>query len=203
MACNKKAAIELSIGTVVIIVIAMTMLIMGIVLVRNIFAGATDSVNSLNDKVKGEITNLFVEESSKIGIKLGSTKQAKVKAGTTDFGIAVGARTDDNSAILPAGANLKYQLDIGTQGSDCDITDFKSYIKDPRIETGTTSACLEFDDISGPNGYSLFLFDIPKGATECTQKIKMTTYKGGSCTPANMIEQSVFRVQIIAGGIFS
>ena len=34
---EKKGAIELSIGTVVIIVLAMTMLVLGIVLVRNIF----------------------------------------------------------------------------------------------------------------------------------------------------------------------
>ena len=64
---NKKAAIELSIGTVVIIVLAMTMLIMGVVLVRNIFSGATSSVDTLNDKVKGEITSLFSEETRRQG----------------------------------------------------------------------------------------------------------------------------------------
>jgi len=35
---NKKAAIELSIGTIVIVVLVMSMLILGMVLVRNIFS---------------------------------------------------------------------------------------------------------------------------------------------------------------------
>ena len=36
---NKKAAIEMSIGTIVTIVLAMSMLILGMVLVKNIFSG--------------------------------------------------------------------------------------------------------------------------------------------------------------------
>ena len=58
---NKKAAIELSIGTVVIIVLAMSMLILGLVLIRNIFTGATESVDQINDNVRSEIIKLFQE----------------------------------------------------------------------------------------------------------------------------------------------
>lgn len=63
---NKKAAMELSIGTIVIIVIAMAMLILGIMLVRNIFSGAKYNVDQINDKVKDEISKLFAEETKAV-----------------------------------------------------------------------------------------------------------------------------------------
>lgn len=56
---RKKAALEMSIGTIVIIVIAVTMLIMGIVFVRSIMCGALGLTGDLNNRVKGEIENLF------------------------------------------------------------------------------------------------------------------------------------------------
>jgi hypothetical protein len=52
---GKRGALELSIGTVVIIVLAMSMLILGLVLVKNIFSGAKYNIDQLNDKVTDEI----------------------------------------------------------------------------------------------------------------------------------------------------
>lgn len=56
---KKKGAIELSIGTIVVIVLAMSMLILGIVLVRNIMCGSINLVTITEGKVKGEIEKLF------------------------------------------------------------------------------------------------------------------------------------------------
>ncbi len=55
----RRGALELSIGTIVIIVIAITMLILGIVFVRNTMCGALGLTGDLNDKVKGEVNRLF------------------------------------------------------------------------------------------------------------------------------------------------
>ena len=59
---KKKGAIELSIGTIVIIVLAMSMLILGMVLIKNIFTGSNQNILSLNDKVKDKIGSMFVED---------------------------------------------------------------------------------------------------------------------------------------------
>jgi len=56
---NKRGAVELSIGTIVIIVLAMSMLILGMVLVRSIMCGAIGMTGNINTKVNGEINNLF------------------------------------------------------------------------------------------------------------------------------------------------
>ena len=89
---NKKAAIELSIGTVVIIVLAMSMLVLGIALIRNIFKGATGVVDLSNDKVLEEITSLFSDEGSDIVVKLGADQTAKIKQDSGPFSVGIGAR---------------------------------------------------------------------------------------------------------------
>jgi len=61
----RLGAIELSIGTVVIIVLAMSMLILGIVLIRNIFGSATTAITEIDQGVKNEINKLFSENEEK------------------------------------------------------------------------------------------------------------------------------------------
>jgi len=56
---SKRAALELSVSTIVVIVLAVTMLIIGMVLVRNIMCNALGLTGDINDKVRGEITRLF------------------------------------------------------------------------------------------------------------------------------------------------
>lgn len=59
---NKKAAMELSMSTIVVLVLAMSMLILGLVLIRTIFIGAKYNVETINDKVRDQINQLFVED---------------------------------------------------------------------------------------------------------------------------------------------
>ena len=77
---NKKGALELSIGTIVIIVIAMSMLILGLILVRNIFFGATQATELINQNVKAEINKLFNDEGTKTVVYLPGN-QAELKKG--------------------------------------------------------------------------------------------------------------------------
>jgi len=209
---QKKAAIELSIGTVVVIVLAMAMLILGLVLVRSIFSLGTESVDTLSEKVKGEITSIFTEEGSKIAIRLGSNRIAKIESGTNDFGIALGAKT--NSGDPASSKNLQYALELtntgcpgfGTSdGSDFVLDhDFKNGPSTFGINKGTDKT--RFEDEAAENGYVRLIFDIPDGTAECTQKIKIHTYDDDSCPPGgpcNEIESLTFTVQVVSGGIFS
>src|SRR3989344_8109112 len=59
MLSTKKSAMEMSIGTIVIVVIAVTMLILGLVLVRTIMCSAVQLTEDVNQNVKNEIKNLF------------------------------------------------------------------------------------------------------------------------------------------------
>jgi len=59
---GKRGAMEMSIGTIVVIVLAMSMLILGMVLIKNIFSGSSENILQMNDKVKDQINKLFVED---------------------------------------------------------------------------------------------------------------------------------------------
>ena len=190
---NKKAAIELSIGTIVIIVIAMSMLILGLVLVRNIFSGATESVDELNLKVKNEITHLFTEQNKDIIVKLGSGNTARIKQGTDFFGIGVGARTLDGSA---ADRNrLKYKLTLDKNG-DCISKLGVKATEDLFITKLNTEN--SFDEFSGPDEYALIEVKIPKGTAICTQKVAIDVKD----SKTNQVSGSFLKIDIIRSGFF-
>lgn len=59
MVMKKRGAIELSIGTIVIIVLSMTLLILGMVLIRNIMCSAIIISDKISAGVENEIIGLF------------------------------------------------------------------------------------------------------------------------------------------------
>jgi len=50
---NRRAAMEMSVGTIVTIVLLMTVLILGLVLVRTIFSSAKYNVDVIDEKIRG------------------------------------------------------------------------------------------------------------------------------------------------------
>ena len=72
-------------STIVVLVLAMSMLILGLVLVRTIFTGAKYNVDTMNTKVQNEINKLFVED-EKMVIYL-ANKKLDIKQGQ-DWGVA-------------------------------------------------------------------------------------------------------------------
>ncbi len=198
MQYTKKAAIELSMSTVVIVVLAMAMLVFGIVLINSIRKGATESVDIINDRVKGQITSLFSEEGTKIAVKLSGDKIAKVKQGER-LGVAIGAETRNIGVVLPDESNLKYFLEKTNGNSasdDCQGITVLDHEFQNRIAPGTGT--YRFEDVEGANGYVILFFVIDDAAPECTQRFKIHTID-----TEGEIASASFRVQIISGGIFS
>ena len=156
---KKKGAIELSIGTIVIIVLAMSMLILGMVLVRNIFSGSTDNILQMNDKVKGEINKLFVED--KRTVVYLSNQIAKIEQ-NEDWGVAF-AITNLAKGTAEAG-RFHYEVTV----SDPDVRqkcglgerDIESWIKTGRADDATVAP--------GQNYYGIVRFLIPENAPLCT-----------------------------------
>src|SRR3989344_6689660 len=164
---NKRAALELSIGTIVVLVIAMTMLILGLVLIRGIFSSATESVESLDDKVKSEIIGLFTDQSDKVVVKLGADKTAKIKAGTQNFGIAIGAKTRDGSS---ASESLQYKLSLDEGARDnCLKTLGKT--RTEQLFKQNFGKFSSFDKWEGDSAFTIIQADIPEGTPLCTQKV--------------------------------
>lgn len=82
---NKKAAFEMSITTIVILVIAMTMLILGMVLVRKMMCGAMGLTTDINDKVRGQIDDLFQSQGGEVQCIGSGTGAVDVIPGKTNY----------------------------------------------------------------------------------------------------------------------
>ncbi len=64
----KKGAMEMSVGTMVTIVLLMVVLVLGIFFVRQIFSAGTDAIYAIDAEVQSEIQKLFAEEGREVGI---------------------------------------------------------------------------------------------------------------------------------------
>jgi len=156
---GKKGALELSISTVVVIVLAMSMLVLGLILVQNIFAGAKYNVDQLNDKVTDEINKLFTEE-KEIVLYL-ANRQAVVKQ-DEEFGVAFGIKNTQRG--VSSAGEFAYEI----TANDADLTaqcgisaeEAAAWIYPGR--TGTFSLA------PGEVYTGLARFTIPKGSTLCT-----------------------------------
>jgi hypothetical protein len=92
---GKSAAIEMSIGTIVIVVLSMSMLIMGMILIKNIFSGTSGAVDSINKGVINEINELFTDKNSKLAVAP-STRKIEIEQGTLNQGFAFSVRNVNN-----------------------------------------------------------------------------------------------------------
>ena len=168
---NKEGALELSIGTIVIIVIGMSMLILGLVLVRTIFTGATDSVDSINAGVLNEINNLFKNEGGNLIIKLGTSNKATIKPGTDSFGVAFGVRHPEGEGIGDRG-DVLYRIELGEDSSENCIRKLGDRRTEELFDTNLDS-WNELGRVDGSVGGGLIVMSIPKGTAQCTQKVNV------------------------------
>jgi hypothetical protein len=156
---NKKGAIELSIGTIVIIVLAMSMLILGLVLVKNIFTGSTQNVLSMNDKVEDQINKLFVEDKRTV---IYLPNQIAAIEQNEQWGIAFGIKN------LARGTAEAGRFHYSVTVSDPDVRT-KCGIDERSIEAWMTTG--KSDDLTiapGESYFGIVRFLIPETAPLCT-----------------------------------
>lgn len=190
---NKKAAVELSIGTIVIIVLAMSMLILGLVLVRSIFTGATSNVDEINEKVRGEINKLFVDEDERAVLRL-TENTAKVKLGDT-LGIAFGIRNTDTGITESSTFRYETVLDDTNIRENCGISE---EVAERWISQGSGSTSVRPGEVEG----EIIKINIPENSPLCQTKYRILIYRPGKETPDNPYEDLSFFLEIKPKGLF-
>ena len=101
-----KGQVELSVGTIVIIVLAMVMLIGGVMLVRNIFSGSTDAITTVSDQISNEINKMFGEDKKVVVYPSSDT----IKVGQDKIeGFAIGIR---NKLTGAQSQNAQFSYDV-------------------------------------------------------------------------------------------
>jgi len=182
-AFDKKAAMELSIGTIVIIVLAMSMLILGLVLVRTIFTGAKYNIDTINDKVRDEINKLFVEN-KKIVVYLANQK-ADIKQGQ-DWGVAFGIKNLKTGT--PEASTFSYNVEVSNPNEvkgNCGISESEamSWIKAGK------SGSIKIGP--GETYISIIRFQIPEASPLCIVRYNINVNADGAFYTADSFDVSV------------
>jgi hypothetical protein len=190
---DKKAAMEMTVGTIVTIVLLMSALVLGLILTRSIFKSTTENVDTIDAQLKGEIQNLFGSEGKKLIIGLGGESTATIKQGTDSFGIPFGF------APRAWGANkdgCKYNIELAPTTSNKACTRNGWTSPKDNIFPGTANQGF---DVDGSVGYALMKIDIPVTIPPCQQRftilVKCNGYVGETTT-------STFDINVIKKGLF-
>jgi len=175
---QKKGAMELSMGTIVILVLAMSMLILGLVLIKTIFTGAKQNVSTINDKVKDEIGKLFVED-KKIVVYLADNK-AEIPQGE-DWGVAFGVKNIlRNTQEAP---KIKYEVSMDESSCKIKEKEAMSYIVLGK----------EGDITMAPGDQKVWLirFEIPEGTPLCKVRYNIEVSADGDFYTSESFDVSV------------
>lgn len=199
---NKSGAMEMTVGTIVTIVLLMSALVLGLILTKTIFTKTTENVENIDAQVKGEINDLFGEDGTGFVIRLGNQNTAKVRQGTANFGIPIGfSPTDPNAWGTGSnlGNNCKYSI-VPTGGAQYCIGKGWSNIcttTTPSIKTGCSNVL--FETFENYDGYSLIKIDIPSNIPPCLQRFTITvTCSGYSLETV----KGAFDIEVLKKGIF-
>lgn len=170
---SKHAAMEMSVGTIVTIVLLMTVLILGLVLVRTIFSGAKNAVDLTNSQLTSEINKLFSAD-----------KKMVVYPGTDTIEMKRGQA----SAI---GIGIKNLLQGNTGGNP--TFDYSVTVNDPQIQQNCgisqdeAQSWIQGGSATGiplPTGQDIqvekVLFNVPSTAPICNIKVYVETKVAGS-----------------------
>jgi len=154
---NKRAAMEMSVGTIVTIVLLMTVLILGLVLVNKIFRSSTSSIDQIDQAIQGEINKLFAEEGKKVVIYPTSREISLKKGDSGGFGFSI--RNND-----PQEGSFSYEVTTTEVSRNCDMTNMEA---EDLIILGKTGRDINVPSGSYMENAVLVKFEIPESAKVC------------------------------------
>ena len=157
-AFGKKAELEMSVGTIVTIVLLTLALILGVILTNTIFQGAKENINSIDQSVKTEINKLFAEDTSRMIVVYPPTMQVSIAKGTPGgFGFSIRNVDQDDGTF-------SYNVAASEIGSGCRLTKAEA---DRLIILGKSEDGIEIISGSSLDPPRLVRFSIPESTPLC------------------------------------
>lgn len=189
---------EMSVGTLVTIVLLMAVLGLGIYLISQIFGGATDSVDSINARVKSQIDNLFNVENQDIVVSLGAKHEGKIKQGAKNFGFVIGFAPEDPRVFGDTGEDCDYDITI-TEGDKYCIGSEGGGMNNDEVESWFITGIenVKFSDVQRGIGYDLIRLSVPDTTPTCIQRFKLLVECSGD---GDYFGSTFFDLEIIKKG---
>ena len=182
---SKKGALEISIGTIIIIVIAVTMLILGVVFVRSVMCGAIGLTGELNSKVRVEINELFDSTAGEVNCLGSGADPIKVIPGETNI-VWCGIRADVES-------DYSVELDKASSVSST-ASEIESWIRED--SWGPTTIAPGDTQLK-----KVFYLNIPKNAPEELITLDVLIKKNGNLINSQRLDFDVSRVGFFKGAM--
>jgi len=184
---SKRGALELSMSTVVILVIAITLLIMGFVLVRKIMCGAIGLTEEISNKVKSEIDRLFGAVGGEIQC-IGSMEAVKMVPGPPTDLVICGIK-------LPAGfERATYSAELVSVSSN--------EISEDKINSWIVKKTWSEEIAAGETKYKKILrLNIDNNAPEGSIVLNLKFYRNGNFIGSEALDFEVSRQGIIRTAI--
>jgi hypothetical protein len=183
---NKKAAMEMSVGTIVTIVLLMAVLVLGLIMVQRIFGSSTNAIGNVDSEIQNQISQIFDDTDSTL-IIYPTSRRINLEQDSTDAGFAFavknrGTETKTYSSILVA-------EDASNCGSGFDEEDAESILLG--AENGPYNLQSGEDTISNRD---IILFTLNENVPLCTIKYRLHICEGyETCTVSRSTESaSVF-----------
>jgi hypothetical protein len=165
---KNKGQMEMSVGTIVTIVLLVTLLVLGIVLIKNIFTSATGVVDLTDQQLRTEINKLFSED-SKISIYPG-TRLLEIRQEATG-GVGIGVK----NLMTGTTSTATFAYNVVVSDSDlqakCGVT---TQVAESWIVTGKSEEGIPIPP--GDFTTQKVLFELPAGAPLCTIRYRVNVY---------------------------
>jgi hypothetical protein len=182
---EKRGAIELSISTIVIIVLAMSMLILGMVLVRSIMCSAIGLTGEIDNKVRGEINKLFEASGSEV---------ACIGAGNQAVALIPG-ETNNIYCSINADKTAEYQIKVKSIfGENYKESEIRKWIVGGDFYKKTIAP-------SDEEPKKFLRLNIPENANEETIIIGVEVYKDGDLISSPDLDFKIKSLGIIKAAI--
>jgi predicted PurR-regulated permease PerM len=96
---SKSGAMEMSVGTMVTIILLVCVLVLGIFFIQKIFGAGTNAIDSIDNEVQSEIDRLFERENKPLAI-YPTSRDVILKKGDDPKGFAFSVKNDDDIILL-------------------------------------------------------------------------------------------------------
>ena len=169
---EKKAAMEMSVGTIVTIVLLVSVLILGLVLVQNIFRSAKGVVDLTDTQLRDQVAKIFSEENKLVIYP--ATRLVEIKQGSID-GIGIGIKNLLTGQAGEKGFSYEVIVSDPDVKKKCGVDDVEAL---GWITTGRAESDLKIP--SGDVTIGKVLFEIPVGAPLCTIRYRVNVDAEGT-----------------------
>lgn len=166
---NRSGAIELSMSTIVIIVLSVIVLIAGIYFLQKIFTVATNSIDSIDSQVQSELQKMFSNDDSLKVAFYPESRDVSITKGDTPKGFAFQIRNNDVND-----ATFSYQV-TATDTSKCGS--FSETDANAMLLGGSGSVDVGRGSVSEA---MLVRFVVPDSAPKCPMVFDLKVTKGSS-----------------------